>query len=263
MYLRRLTGVTPPGSCPSSKKAAAVTVSFSAAVVSLQHKEKCTWHKRYSRVTGRGPKISRQRRSKKGIEGIQFGPDVPPEIRQLVWKAVLKHRRVFESAANGRPLTVKTKPHKIRLRKDAKHRRCPEPKWGHGALRHVLTKWARAQLARAQLANGSFVMCPKARFCSRPHIVKKVVRGATKEADTYKIRICGDYVYVNSQCESLQANAPDVPHSIEKAAGSPAFWYTDGDNQYNGWAIEEGSRDIAAIWTPLGCIAPTVLPSLV
>ena len=191
---------------------------------------------------------------KQGIEGIKFGPDVPPAIRQIVWKAILKHRRVFESAADGRPLTVKTKPHKIRLRKDAKHRRCPEPKWGHGALRHVLTKWARTQLA-----NGSFVMCPKARYGSRPHIVKKDARGATKDAPIVKVRICGDYVYVNSQCESLQSNAPNVPHAVEKASGKPAFWYTDGDNQYNGWAIEEGSRDIAAIWTPIGLIAPTVL----
>ena len=30
------------------------------------------------------------------------------------------------------------------------------------------------------------------------------------------------------------SNAPDVPYQIQKAAGNAAYWYTDGDAQYNG-----------------------------
>ena len=38
-----------------------------------------------------------------------------------------------------------------------------------------------------------------------------------------------------------------------------AYWYTDGDRQYNGWRLDEKSRDIAALWTPLGLLRPTRL----
>ena len=43
---------------------------------------------------------------KPGIEAITFGPDVPPHIRAAVETIIRKHRRVFESAADGCPLTL-------------------------------------------------------------------------------------------------------------------------------------------------------------
>ena len=71
--------------------------------------------------------------------------------------------------------------------------------------------------------------------------------------------MCGDYVYCNSQCVPLQANAPDVPSQINRAAGGAAFWYTDGHSQYNGWTLHPDSRDVLALWTPIGLIRPTVM----
>ena len=38
-----------------------------------------------------------------------------------------------------------------------------------------------------------------------------------------------------------------------------AYWYTDGDRQYWGWELEVKSRNIAALWTPLGLLRPTRL----
>jgi hypothetical protein len=55
----------------------------------------------------------------------------------------------------------------------------------------------------------------------------------------FDIRVCGDYVYVNSQTERLQANAPNEKYQIEKASGKRLHWYTDQDRQYNQWVLAE------------------------
>ena len=41
------------------------------------------------------------------IDLISFGPDVPPDIVSRCKQIVKAHRRVFESAQNGRPLAVR------------------------------------------------------------------------------------------------------------------------------------------------------------
>ena len=188
---------------------------------------------------------------KGGIETIQIGPDVPAWCAQEVRRLCEKHRRIFESAKDGCPLPVKGGTCRIDLKPDAKFKRCPEPNWGHGPLRHILTRWAEKQLR-----SGMFVPAPEARCASRPHIAMKTIRGHAKDSDVFDIRVCGDYVYVNSLTVPLQANAPDVPYQIQKAAGNAAYWYTDGDAQYNGWTIEPECQDLAAIWTPIGLIKP-------
>ena len=47
-----------------------------------------------------------------------------------------------------------------------------------------------------------------------------------------------------------------MPEQLERAGGHHAYWCTDGDAQYNGWVLDEASRDIGAIWTPIGLIRP-------
>ena len=39
---------------------------------------------------------------------------------------------------------------------------------------------------------------------------------------------------------------------IRHVAGRHAYWYTDGNQQYQGWGLHENSRDKLAVWTPLG-----------
>ena len=46
---------------------------------------------------------------------------------------------------------------------------------------------------------------------------------------------------------------------IRRAAGHHRYWYTGGDQQYQGWALAEKSRDVLSVWTPLGLIRPTRL----
>ena len=150
------------------------------------------------------------------------------------------------------PLPVKNAIVHIDLKADARPRRCAEPEWGHGPKKNVMTKWATEKLKI-----GEFEHAPESQWASRPHIVMKVKRGSTKESDDFGIRVCGDYVYVNSQCKRLQPNAPSARAALDRAKGHMAYWYTDGDRQYNGWRLDEKSRDIAALWTPLGLLRPT------
>ena len=189
---------------------------------------------------------------KGGIETIKIGKQVPKHVQDEVRSLCKKYRHVFESAQDGCPLAVKGGLCRIELKPGARFRRCPEPNWGHGPLRHILTRWAEKQLR-----SGMFVPAPEARCASRPHIAMKTIRGQPKDSDTFDVRVCGDYVFVNSLTVPLQANAPDVPYQIQKAAGMAAYWYTDGDAQYNGWKIAPDDQDLAAIWTPIGLIKPT------
>ena len=76
-----------------------------------------------------------------------------------------------------------------------------------------------------------FEFASESEWASRIHIAKKVKRGAEQDDGSFGIRVCGDYVQCNSQCVPLQANAPDVPDQIGRAAGGAAFWYTDGHAQ--------------------------------
>ena len=119
------------------------------------------------------------------------------------------YRRVFESCRDGRPLAVKSGETHIKLKADARPKKCPEPRWGNGPLRDILAAWALKQIA-----SGMFEYAPESEWASRIHIAKKVARGATQDDESFGIRVCGDYQYSNSQCVPLQANSPDVPSAL-------------------------------------------------
>jgi hypothetical protein len=44
---------------------------------------------------------------------------------------------------------------------------------------------------------------------------------------------------------------------LEKAAGKHACWYTDIDKQYNQRVSDPESRNMSAIWAPIGLLCPT------
>ena len=189
-----------------------------------------------------------------GVADVVIDPRTPPRVRARVRQALARYAKVFEGGRGGMPLPVKDAIVHIDLKADARPRRCAEPEWGHGPKKNVMTKWATEKLKI-----GEFEHAPESQWASRPHIVMKVKRGSTKESDDFGIRVCGDYVYVNSQCKRLQPNAPSARAALDRAKGHMAYWYTDGDRQYNGWRLDEKSRDIAALWTPLGLLRPTRL----
>ena len=188
------------------------------------------------------------------VESIDIDDRCPPEVRKRIRKFCEARRHVFEHAACGKPLQVKWPLHKIQLKEGAKPRRVPEPVWGHGSYRNVMTKWARNALASGQFEHCTFTQC-----ASRPHIANKKKRGSTKDAADHGIRVCGDYSPLNKECIPMQANAPNVHWMIERAAGHAAYWYMDGEMMYNGFGLHPESRSICAIHTPLGLIQPTCL----
>ena len=179
---------------------------------------------------------------------------VPAAETKRVYDAIIKHKRVFDEGLGGLPLAVSGGEVHITLKDNCVPQRCPEPKWGHGPKRAILEKWAREKLA-----SGEFEPAPRSQWGSRPTIAQKTKRGSAKADDDFDIRICGDYVRTNSQCVRLIANQPTIPFQLERGRGHRRYWSTDGRQQYKGWQLEESSRDILAIWTPLGLMRPTVL----
>ena len=191
---------------------------------------------------------------KGGIEVIRYGPNVPMGVLKYVRHHIKRLRRVFESNTNGIPMAVKVDPVKIRLKPNARPKRCPQPKWGYGAKMNVMTKWAKQQLK-----SGMFEHARDSPWASRPHIAHKAIRGTSKDDDVFDVRIVGDYVYVNSQIQRGQPNNNDAHSQILHAAGKHAYWYTDGDQQYQGWTLDKESRNTLAVWTPIGLLRPTRL----
>ena len=181
-------------------------------------------------------------------------PDAPESVQNRVRAGIKQHKRVFDDGLGGLPLPVAGGVVRIKLKDNYVPQRCPEPKWGHGAKRAILEKWAREKLA-----SGEFEPAPQSEFGSRPTIAQKTKRGSAKDDDDFDIRVCGDYVRVNSQCVRLIANQPTIPYQIERGRGHKRYWSTDGRQQYKGWELAEESRDILAIWTPLGLMRPTRL----
>ena len=161
---------------------------------------------------------------------------------------------MFESAKHGIPLKVKGDDIKVRLKQTATPQRCPQPKWGYGAKCKIMTGWARKMIAC-----GMFEHAPDSSWASRPHIALKPIRGTARDSDVFDIRIVGDYVKVNTQIQRNVPNGPDSMSQIRHAAGHQRYWYTDGDQQYQGWALHKSTRDVLSIWTPIGLIRPTRL----
>ena len=190
----------------------------------------------------------------KGHEWVVIAKDVPTLIAKRVKTAVVKHKRVFNEGLGGLPLAVKGGVVTAHLKDDAKPQRCPAPKWGHGPKRRILERWADEKLA-----TGEFVLAPHCEWGSRLHIALKVKRGSAKADEDFDIRVCGDYVKVNTQCKRLLANQPTIPYQLERGSGRMRYWSTDGRKQYNGWVLTEKASKMLAVWTPRGLLRPTRL----
>ena len=101
-------------------------------------------------------------------------------------------RRVFESAKHGIPLKIKGDDVKLNFKPNVTYKRCPQPHWGYGAKRNIMTKWARKMLEC-----GMFEHAPDSPWASRPHIAFKtnyLSRDTSRESDVFDTQIVGDYV---------------------------------------------------------------------
>ena len=70
---------------------------------------------------------------KGGIEAIRYSEDAPQNVVTYVKDAMIRLRRVFESATEGIPLEVKSEPIELHLKPNAVTKRCPQPILGYGA----------------------------------------------------------------------------------------------------------------------------------
>ena len=101
-------------------------------------------------------------KAKKGIEGIRYSPDTPEKVLAWVKSEVCRLRRVFESAKHGIPLKIKGDDVKLNFKPNVTYKRCPQPHWGYGAKRNIMTTWARKMLEC-----GMFEHAPDSPWASR------------------------------------------------------------------------------------------------
>jgi hypothetical protein len=75
-----------------------------------------------------------------------------------------------------------------------------------------------------------------------------------------KIRVCGDYVVVNTYCIREQAYIPIVTNKLSKAIKARVFGDHDMRNAFHQVPIGEKTSNILSIMTPYGTFRPLFLP---
>lgn len=123
--------------------------------------------------------------------------------------------------------------------------RCPKPRWGPSQER-LLQKWAQAALASG-LIEPAGPNCP---YANRPHVVEK---------PDYDARVTGDFVRLNEGLIKMPCNLPNMEDELRKHRGAKLFTVTDASQGYYQLVLDEESRQMCALWTPLGLMVPTRL----
>lgn len=189
-----------------------------------------------------------------GFEDITFGSDVPDSIREEMIRHMKRQPQVIEHYQENKiALCVKATPVKIRLRSNYKPQRQIIRNWGReqDPKRRILTEWAEEKLR-----TGEYVRVEDSEWCSRPHIALKPNHS---DPDNFGIRICGDYVAVNSQCLKTVTPQINAVELIDRASGHHYYFSLDEKAQYTGYALDPASQELATLCTPIGMIRPTRL----
>ena len=177
---------------------------------------------------------------------VKVNPDLPPKIKTQIEEVLGRHRAVF-ATQNGTPPVFNGSAHRIKLKPNAIPFRCPKPRWTP-ARREFLIRWARQMLN-----DGGYEYCNGV-WATRMHLALKPNKNGDME---FGVRPCGAYVEVNERIEKMPPNAPRMEDLVMKFAGAEFFFETDAQSAYFQIPLHEDSRDVAAVWTPLGLLRPT------
>jgi hypothetical protein len=94
-------------------------------------------------------------------------------------------------------------------------------------------------------------------FPSRSNIVSPIVIAPKGDNG---IRVCGNYVKVNSYCKPEHAYIPIVIHELQKAAKGRHFGDYDMRTAFHQVRLGERTANILSIFTPFGTFKPAFLP---
>jgi hypothetical protein len=127
------------------------------------------------------------------------------------------------------------------------------------AQTQLLSAWISEQVALGMYEKAS----PGCLWASCLHIAptwKSQETPAGPAPKLEKIRVCGDYRAVNEQLIKVAQVVPLISDIKQKLAGFRCYARFDMTAGFNAISLEEGSRDVLAIRTPLGLFRPTRMP---
>ena len=127
----------------------------------------------------------------------------------------------------------------------------------HGpAQTKLLTDWINEQVAL-----GLYEPAPSGCQWASPLHIAPTYRVDEKGRQTLvKIRICGDYCEVNLQLVKVAQVVPIISDIKRKLSGHSYYARFDMTAGFNAVVLDEASRDVLTVRTPIGLFRPTRLP---
>ena len=188
------------------------------------------------------------------MEDITMPEEEPARTR---CRAVIEEFSDCFAEDDGEPPALNAEPYKVRLKPGAVLPCVKKPRWPP-AQEECLRRWAAAALAEGErVPDGGWERAhPNCNTASRPIAVLKTgPSGQRPELDPdFDIRVCGSYVEMNDCCEAEPTQAPDREELVRTLGLYDSFFGTDGISCYRQILLDEESRYVTALWTPLGII---------
>jgi len=172
------------------------------------------------------------------------------EQQKRIRALVCEFRAIFASRDTVPPPMVGD-PHRIQLVDDWRPKYCPCPRWST-SQEEYLRAWGELYIQE-----GLLEPAPNSVWASRAHLAEK----PGKSVADFGIRVCGDFVNVNTQIKKLVPNLPRIkPDLVDKIGNKKFYFQTDGMASYWTVLLHAASRDITSIWLPQGLMRFTRLP---
>jgi transposase InsO family protein len=131
----------------------------------------------------------------------------------------------------------------------------------HGpAQRKILSGWVTEQVAQGLYESAS----PGCQWASELHIAPTYTTVADEHGTLtqrlVKIRVCGDYRAVNEELLKVAQVVPNIAGLKQDLRGFNYYARFDMASGFSAIELEEASRDVLTVRTPLGLFRPTRMP---
>ena len=188
------------------------------------------------------------------IRDIKFDECITSEQKAKLMRTIQSYPSVFSKSPSGLPTPMKGVPkHSFILKEGAKPIYCRRPYWGP-QTREFLRKWTKWALKE-----GLIERAPRSPWASRIVLAPKYRGGTAKSQTPDDIRVCVDFTGVNQMIQKIVPTYPDPYEQMRRAAGFKYYFSGDGLKQFWSIVLHETSRDVTAVWTPLGLMRFTRL----
>ena len=189
------------------------------------------------------------------ISDVKVNKKLTDDTQKQIQRILQQYSVVFSCSKQSLPKFFKHPPVLLKVKEGAKPCRTKEPSW-NSAYGRLIRAWAEEGLRTGLLEE----CCGE--WASRIHVAPKPAQGQSKHTDIVKqgLRICADLRDVNLRLHRATSNYPNGIEEIRKAVGYAYYLSADAASQFWSFALDEDSRDILAVHTPLGLLRFTRMP---